>query len=157
MNKIVLTRVDSRLIHGQVITKWIKQFPAKRIMIVDDALAKDDFMADIYAMAAPSGIKVDVVDTQQALKKLQEDDKVFLLFKTIQTCYAGLQAGISISELVIGGVPSAPGKKFISSGVFLDETDMNQLDEMEKFGVNIYVRATPEEAGVPLKKILEKR
>ena len=29
MSKIVLTRVDSRLIHGQVVTKWLQQSGAK--------------------------------------------------------------------------------------------------------------------------------
>ena len=31
MSKIVLTRVDSRLIHGQVVTKWLQQSGANEI------------------------------------------------------------------------------------------------------------------------------
>ena len=27
MKNIVLTRIDDRLIHGQVVTAWIKQYP----------------------------------------------------------------------------------------------------------------------------------
>ena len=34
MGKIVLTRVDSRLIHGQVMTKWVNQVQANKIVIV---------------------------------------------------------------------------------------------------------------------------
>jgi len=55
MAKISLIRLDSRLIHGQVITKWVKIAKANRIIIVDDELAQDDFMVMIYAAAAPKG------------------------------------------------------------------------------------------------------
>ena len=49
MAKISLVRLDSRLIHGQVITKWVKIAKANRIIIIDDELSKDDFMVMIYA------------------------------------------------------------------------------------------------------------
>ena len=45
MANISLIRIDSRLIHGQVITKWVKIAKANRIIIIDDELAQDDFMA----------------------------------------------------------------------------------------------------------------
>ena len=48
MAKITLVRVDHRLIHGQVITKWVKIAQAQKIIIVDDFLGQDEFMADIY-------------------------------------------------------------------------------------------------------------
>ena len=58
MSDIALIRIDSRLIHGQVITKWVKIAKANRIIIIDDELAQDDFMASIYTASAPKGISV---------------------------------------------------------------------------------------------------
>lgn len=55
MAKIKLVRIDSRLIHGQVITKWIPITAAKQVIIIDDDLSQDEFMGDIYASAAPRG------------------------------------------------------------------------------------------------------
>ena len=37
-------RIDDRLIHGQVVVAWIKNYRAKRVMIVDDQVAKDEFL-----------------------------------------------------------------------------------------------------------------
>ena len=62
MAEIQVIRADFRLIHGQVITKWIRQTPANKILIIDDVLAKDSFMSSIYVMAAPPGIEV-MIDT----------------------------------------------------------------------------------------------
>ncbi|EFQ69431.1 PTS system, IIB component [Enterococcus faecalis TX0470] len=55
MSKIVLTRVDSRLIHGQVVTKWLQQSGANEILVVSDELEQDEFLQSIYLMAAPPG------------------------------------------------------------------------------------------------------
>ena len=52
MENILLARVDDRLIHGQVMTAWLKRYPAKQVIIVDDGVAKDDFMASVLQMAA---------------------------------------------------------------------------------------------------------
>ena len=61
MEGIKLVRIDFRLIHGQVITKWSNKISATRIVVVNDALSKDEIMADIYVMAAPPGMTVDVI------------------------------------------------------------------------------------------------
>ena len=157
MANIVLSRVDSRLIHGQVITKWIKQYPAKRIMIIDDELAKDSFMAEIYMMAAPTGIKVEIVSVESAGKKLQEtDENVFILYKTIGTCFQAYKAGVPVDRVIVGGVPSAPGKKFLLSGVYLGEDEIIKLKEMDQSGIEIIARVTPEEQELSFPKMMKK-
>ena len=60
MANIVLCRIDSRLIHGQVVTKWVGQSQANRIAVVSDELDADPFMKNIYLMAAPPNIKVEM-------------------------------------------------------------------------------------------------
>lgn len=40
MEGIKLVRIDFRLIHGQVITKWSNKISATRIVVVNDALSK---------------------------------------------------------------------------------------------------------------------
>ena len=60
MAEISLIRIDFRLIHGQVVTKWVKQANANRIIIVNDMLAKDEFLASVYKMSATSNVKLDI-------------------------------------------------------------------------------------------------
>ena len=61
MSKIELIRVDFRMIHGQVIVKWLKKTGANKIIAINDAIAFDPFLADIYRMAAPSGVAVETM------------------------------------------------------------------------------------------------
>ena len=41
--KIGLTRIDDRLIHGQVATRWTKETNVQRIIVVTDEVANDHF------------------------------------------------------------------------------------------------------------------
>lgn len=55
MAEIKLFRIDSRLIHGQIITKWLKVSKADKIVVVDGTLAADDFMKEIYHGGSSEG------------------------------------------------------------------------------------------------------
>lgn len=57
MADIVLCRIDSRLIHGQVMTKWVNQSSANKIVVVSDELAADEFMLQIYLLSAPAELR----------------------------------------------------------------------------------------------------
>lgn len=59
---IALTRVDFRLIHGQVITRWLTQCQINEIVTIDTTLSKDAFMQDVFKMAAPKGVKIKILD-----------------------------------------------------------------------------------------------
>lgn len=42
MKQIVFARIDDRLIHGQVMTAWLKQCDANEVVIIDNELCKED-------------------------------------------------------------------------------------------------------------------
>lgn len=66
MGKIQLARVDDRLIHGQVMTKWSKGLGINAIFIVDNDVAKDDFMKQIYISSGTrSGLVIKILSTDR--------------------------------------------------------------------------------------------
>ena len=58
MRNVLVSRIDDRLIHGQVVTAWIKVYPINKILIIDDELSKNQLMQRIYKAAAPAGVTV---------------------------------------------------------------------------------------------------
>ena len=48
MGKVTLARIDERLIHGQVMTNMSQNSDANSIFIVDDEIAKDEFMKQVF-------------------------------------------------------------------------------------------------------------
>lgn len=145
MAEIKLVRVDYRLIHGQVVARWLKVSPVRRIVLVDDFLGNDEFMSDIYKMAVPKGTAVDIVTIDRAKEVLdQTDDTVFLIFKDIETCKKLMEKGIEIPAVNVGAVPNETGRKLITSGVAISKEELDILEEIQGKGVEVTVQPMPE-------------
>lgn len=160
MLNITFARVDHRLIHGQVITKWSKIAAAQKILIVDDVLAQDSFMVDIYKMAAPSGIDVDIKSAEDVAAAYRADEidpgNVFLLFKSVQMARKATDAGLELKTLQLGGVPAEAGRRIVFQAVALNDADAEDLTHMASAGTEITLQVVPEEAGMSLAAALEK-
>lgn len=160
MAKITHARVDYRLIHGQVITKWSKIASANKIVIVDDILGQDEFMADIYRMAAPSGIEVDIKTAAEAGAAYQEDTlgagNIFLLFKDVHSARASHEAGLAFETLQLGGIPAEAGRKVVFPAVALGPSEVEDIRALHDAGVDIQVQVVPEEAGISYEDALKK-
>lgn len=53
---VLLSRIDDRFIHGQVVTRWVKAYPADRLIVVSDAVAADELRKSLLISVAPSGM-----------------------------------------------------------------------------------------------------
>ena len=42
MGKLNMVRVDYRMVHGQIVAKWIKFRPVDRLILADDSLVDAD-------------------------------------------------------------------------------------------------------------------
>ena len=110
MAEISLLRIDDRLIHGQVMTGWVKHINATRIIIVDDELVKDEFMISVLEMAVPNSMQLNIYDTQQAVEKLNafvadnSNDKIIILVKSPLPVLTMLKNGVSFKVLTVGGM-----------------------------------------------------
>lgn len=160
MYNIKLVRLDFRLIHGQVIAKWFGQIMGNEIVIIDDDLSQDSFMASIYEMSAPVDSKVHVYSVEDAVKKVEEgtfaSGKVLVLFKNVDQVFKAVEKGFKIDELQIGGLGSAPGRINVYGSITLDDHDASLLKKIADQGTNIYLQQVPEEAKMTFSKVLEK-
>ena len=114
MLNIVFTRIDDRLIHGQVATAWSKVTNANRIIVVDDVVSKDSFMDMVLKSAAPKGINVDVFSVEDAVPVINGDDtgeNVFILAKTPDTILKLINLGVNLKALNLGGMGAKIGRK----------------------------------------------
>src|SRR5699024_11398510 len=94
-----MVRIDYRLIHGQIVAKWIKFRPVDRLLIADDELLNDEFMIDIYKMAAP-GHEVEIVkvnDLEDALNS--KDDRVMIIFKDVANAKRAVDNGVVLAVI----------------------------------------------------------
>lgn len=157
---IKLVRVDFRLIHGQVVTKWSNTVTAKTIVVVNDELSEDEFMADIYVMAAPPGIQVEVQSIDSFVESAQarsyDQGSVLVLFKNIEDVRRVAEQGVKFAAVQIGGLGAAGNKTSVVKGISIDRDDAEDLLYLKEQGAEVSFQVTPEEARLPLDKALKK-
>ena len=160
MADLALIRVDSRLIHGQVVTRWVKQLGAKRVYIVDDELKNDPFLTSVFMMATPQGTKLEIASCEEAGAAFQKDKLgegvVFVLFKSIDTAKAAYDAGFHYESLQVAGLGAGPNKKVVYRTVSLDTKDAENLVALSKSGVRVFIQTIHDEKQIDLKSIMQK-
>lgn len=158
MRNICVTRIDDRLIHGQVVTAWVKQTDANRIVIVDDPLTKDVFMQKILRSAAPAGIDVQVRGVNDAVAYLSEEadpaEKIIVLVKTPAAVEGLIDGGVQIPVTVLGGMGSRPGRKKFNRNVSASSEEVECMQRLEQKGSTVQFQLVPDDKPVPLAKML---
>ncbi|GAB2025075.1 PTS sugar transporter subunit IIB [Lactovum odontotermitis] len=161
MGKINLLRVDDRLIHGQVMTKWSKGMGTNAIYVVDNDTAADDFMKDIYISTNSSaGLKIAVYSTTEVVDEWNKNqfgsDNAILLFKSIKAAKEVIENGIPAESLNIGGIAKKPSATFVISTVGLTKEDGELLKQLnEEKHIDIYFQIVPDTKKVSLDEALK--
>lgn len=164
MGQVVLARVDSRLIHGQVMTTLSKSAGATAIFVADNPSANDEFVKSvILGSGSRTGLKCRVLKEDGAVRywndRQYDNYKVILLTKSIEVMAEIIKSGVPIKSLNLGGLPERPGLTKIIPAVFINRAQYDLLCELERdYGVDIYFQATPSLPKVTLKdaaKIME--
>lgn len=158
MLNIVLTRIDDRLIHGQVMTRWVKNTKATKIVIVDDGVAKDLFMQDVIRMSAPSNMEIEIYNVDDAINALneegKEDEKVIILLKYPKTFYLLLEGGVDIKKLNVGGMGAGPGRKPFYRNISVSQEEREIFKKILEHGTEAFIQVIPDDKIIDLKKVL---
>lgn len=161
MGKIVLARIDERLVHGQVMTNLSKSAGANAIFIVDDATAKDDFMKTIFiSSGSRTGLSVKVMSIADTLKYWEDSQfdnfKVILLVKTIDVIDQLIRGGLEMDALNVGGIAKKPGTEYVIKAVGINKEQAQVLKDLnEEHGLEVYFQAVPSQTRVELKDALK--
>jgi PTS system mannose-specific IIB component len=143
-----LVRIDDRLIHGQVVSVWIKHKKFNRIVIVDDGVAADSFMLDVLMLAAPPGLEIiaySLKDCVAILNGLKDPQYTMILMKTPETAKLLYEAGVIYDALNIGGIGSGPGRKNVFKNTALSPSEYGVLMDLHQKDVKITFMSVPGE------------
>lgn len=155
---IKMTRVDHRLLHGQVAFTWIRQVGADCILITNDAVAKDELRMSVLRMAKPQGVKLVMKSVDDSIKALTSGvtDKynLFIITESIEDAWRLCKAVPAIRELNIGGVKVEDGKRQISEAVFVSDEECARIRELDAAGVHVFVQMTPSERSDEAMKLI---
>ncbi len=83
---ISFVRIDDRIIHGQTVTRWAKEYPCDGLIAVNDAAATNPVLKDAFKSASEKKTFVRTLAhfKEKAQQVLDSERKYFLITKTPQ-------------------------------------------------------------------------
>lgn len=159
--KYVLARIDSRLLHGQVATAWTKTTRPTRIIVVSDAVAKDELRKKLIQQAAPPGVKAHVVPVDQMIKLAKDDQhfggqRALLLFENPQDALRAVEGGVPLKTINVGSLAHSPGKVQPNKVLAFGQEDIDTFIKLKKAGLDFDVRKVPNDSKGDMDEIIKK-
>ncbi|PPI86765.1 PTS mannose transporter subunit IIAB [Candidatus Pantoea edessiphila] len=142
--KIILVRIDDRLIHGQITTKWTKETNVQRIIVVNDVISRDNVRKILLKQSTPPGITAHIISVDKMVRVWNNpkygQDRVMLLFTNPTDILRVVEQGVKIKTVNIGGMAFKQGKIQISKAVSIDKTDVIAFRKLHKLNIELEVR-----------------
>ncbi|MDO4198233.1 MAG: PTS galactosamine transporter subunit IIB [Erysipelotrichaceae bacterium] len=148
MPNILLTRIDNRLVHGQVGNIWAGTLGCNLIVVADDVAANDPIQQTLMKATADSvGCGIRFFTLQKAIdviNKASEKQLIFLVVRDPQAARTLVEGGVPINKLCIGNMHPAEGKRLSNDPhIYVDDKDMEDLRYVRNKGFEVYIQNLP--------------
>ncbi|AJI96219.1 PTS N-acetylgalactosamine transporter subunit IIB [Yersinia ruckeri] len=151
---IVWTRIDERLLHGQIRITWGKHTEANLILVANDDAAEGPNAAFMQAgMKASAGGEYavrffSIQKTIDVIHKASPQQKVFILCNNPTDVARLVDGGVPITHCNVGNMHFHEGKRQIAKTVSVDQKDLEAFHRMVGRGVTCTVQNTPDQTPV---------
>lgn len=155
-----LSRVDDRVVHGQIVTAWAHVCQCDAIIVVDDEIAKDKALKTIYKNAVP-GKNCYIFSVEQAYIKAKEaaaSQKSYFLIAKNPLVYEKLhKAGVDFGyKLILGPMSGGKdGRRLIAQSTSMNEQEAGACDYLVDQGVHVVFQTIPDKPAIPWRKAKE--
>lgn len=158
MPNIVLTRIDNRLIHGQVATMWSSSVGANLLLVANDEVATNEFRQGLMDMAAPSFAQTryfTIEKTINIIYKASESQHIAIICENPQDVLKLVEGGVPIKKVNIGNMHMAQGKRQVSKAVCVDDDDVAAFKKLKELGVELEIRRVPSESAESIDELFK--
>ncbi len=158
---VTVMRIDDRLIHGQIVTRWIADAHADMILVADDKAASDSTQQMLLKLVAPSNIELQIKSVEEAKKMLDNEvtKNVLLMVRNPASALQLCNLGFKIDSINVGNISnsrSETGRKKLLPFIFVEKQDVDCLKELSAKGIHLDVRAVPNDKSIDGLELLEK-
>ena len=158
MPNILLTRIDNRLIHGQVATQWSSYLGANLLLVANDKVAGDPMRQGLMDMAAPAGAQTryfTIEKTINVIGKAADRQLIFIICENPQDVLKLVEGGVPIKKVNIGNMHMAEGKRQVAGVVAVDDADVAAFKKLQELGVELEIHKVPTEGKEDVSKLFQ--
>lgn len=146
MPNILLTRIDNRLIHGQVATQWNNYVGSNLILVANDEVAQNKTRQGLMDMAAPTGVATRYFSIQKTIdiiQKAADRQLIFIVCENPEDVLKLVEGGVPIKKVNVGNMHMAEGKRQVAKVVAVDDQDVAAFRKLQELGVELSIQQVP--------------
>lgn len=155
---IKLTRIDDRLVHGQVAFTWVTSLSIDCLIVANDKVAKDDFQKMALGLARPPTSKLLILTLADAIAFLNDAKsknlKILLLVNSVNDAFTLSNGVAEIQSINFGGIRTKEGARLISKAVAVSNDDITIINQMLEKGLELEIRQVPNDKKQLVKSLL---
>ncbi|WP_130812909.1 PTS galactosamine transporter subunit IIB [Olsenella sp. Marseille-P4559] len=143
---ILLTRIDNRLIHGQVVTQWTSTIGANLLLVANDEVAANPMRQKLMNMAAPQDVATryfSIQKTIDVIHKAAPRQHIFIIVETPEDALRLVKGGVPIKKLNIGNMHMSEGKRQVATSVAVNDGDVAAFRALQGAGVELSIQRVP--------------
>lgn len=130
---------------------------ADTVVVADDRAAADPIASIAMTAACPAKVKLALLRIEEAAAAVAAGtlpgSRTLLIVNSVQALEALWKKGARASQVNLGNVPIAPGRKRVTPSVALSPEEVKTLEEVAATGAQVEVRAVPKEKAADLQAI----
>jgi len=157
--KIMIFRIDERLIHGQIITSWLQYAEAEQILVINDQAAKDNLRQTLLKMTTPKDIKLQILTINEGQKLIKNDDnnlKTLLLVENAQDADKIIDNIKYLNSINVGNQNMKKGKIKILDNFWLYKEDIEAFKSLREKNIRCEFRTVPNDHSQDVFELIKK-
>ena len=145
--KIVLTRIDNRLVHGQVGVTWTSSIDIDTIVVIDDVAIHNSISCKLMQSVATAANKVirfySVDGFIKSFFENESNQKLFLVVSNPCTVKRLVEKKIPIRIVNVGNMHYQRGKVPFNRKMYVDEKEIEALNYLLDQKIEVYYQDIP--------------
>lgn len=154
---IEFVRIDDRLVHGQVVTTWLKKYDIEQVIIVNDRISEDKTRQSILKISAPIGLKIVFFSVKRFVEVLNSvpiKKRTMLIYTNPKDVYDSIEGNLKLEYLNVGQMSKTEENEKVTGGVALGEEDKYYFKKIVDKGTRVEIQMVPNDKVTMLEKFL---
>lgn len=147
---LVWTRVDQKLIHGQVSVAWVPYLGVDAIVVSDSDTYEDSWAQKVMMMGLPPEVRCAYFTLPSLVADLLAGDelrsrRVMVIFKSLKGVFEAAEAGLRLETLNLGNQYGdvQPESIRLADSFYASRRDLADLARLQRAGLEVVLQAVP--------------
>ena len=155
---VKLLRIDSRLVHGQITTNWVKALGVSDVIVMTDDVQSGSLQYKMMETVTPHWLNLKII-TQEQMRHLLVDPRfeqlsTMIIVPTVKDACFLVKQGLALDSINIGSLKFAPGKQMITEAIAVDQADVALFQFLHEQHIQLEVRKVFQDKSKDLWKLL---